>query len=102
MSTTIKKIKVRAYNMREAMDIITKLRSYAYEGVQNDSLRYCDIMAHYALEQGICFICIPAGAYGASMRISNSHDKVARGFVEVSKSRFLALASQIIYKEDKQ
>ena len=93
-----KKIKVRAYTFKEANDIMKKLLSYGYEGVQNDSYRYCELGARSALRSGVCYICVNAGAWCSSMRVSCAHDKTHKNYLEVSKSRFFELA-KIVNKD---
>lgn len=94
----MKRIKVQAYNFKEANEIICYLLRNGYEGVQNDSYRYCDIMAKSALNKGKCFICVCC-VEGSSMRISNTHDKEHRKYKEVSKSKFLSLVKMENIKE---
>jgi hypothetical protein len=51
-------------NYKDGWEVILFLRSFGYEGVQNDSLRYCDLHLEYSLKQvgeaciGICGGCM--------------------------------------------
>ena len=51
-------------NYKDGWEVILFLRSFGYEGVQNDSLRYCDLELEYRLKQvgeaciGVCGCCI--------------------------------------------
>lgn len=51
-------------NYKDGWEVILFLRSFGYEGVQNDSLRYCDLRLEYSLKQvgeaciGICGGCM--------------------------------------------
>ena len=91
MEEKIKRIRVRCYTMKEAQFFMHLLIKQGFEGVQNDSYRYCDLMARSCFdEDGICFVGIEL-LTGASMRVSNLHDSVARKeYTEVSKSKFIS------------
>lgn len=98
----LKRIRVRCYTMAEAQVIMHLLIRRGFEGVQNDSYRYCDMTARCCFESdGICFVGISL-LRGASMRVSNLHDTYARReYIEVSKSKFISEVikfSQRIYK----
>lgn len=86
-----KRIRVRCYTMKEARFIMHFLMKNGFEGVTNDSYRDCDLFAWSAFDSdGVCFVGI-ALSRGASMRVSNLHDSVARkNYVEVSKSKFIS------------
>lgn len=86
-----KRIRVRCYTMKEARFIMHLLVKNGFEGVTNDSYRDCDLFAWSAFDSdGVCFVGI-ALSRGASMRVSNLHDSVARkDYVEVSKSKFIS------------
>ena len=86
-----KRIRVRCYTMKEARFIMHFLVKNGFEGVTNDSYRDCDLFAWSAFDSdGVCFVGI-ALSRGASMRVSNLHDSVARkDYVEVSKSKFIS------------
>lgn len=90
-----KKIKVRIYSLKEALKVMVKLRSYHYEGMYNDSFKYCSLEVKRALECGVCYICVNAGAEGACVRISCAHDKRHKEYLEVSISRFLELTKLV-------
>lgn len=81
------KIKVRAYTLKEAEEIMRFCLSRGYEGVQNDSYRYCKSSAQYALQKGVCFICVVSGAFG-NIRVCDTHWRKHRAFKELSRSRF--------------
>ena len=87
----VKRIRVRCYTMKEARFIMLFLMKNGFEGVTNDSYRDCDLSARIAFDSdGVCFVGI-ALSRGASMRVSNLHDSVARkDYVEVSKSKFIS------------
>ena len=91
MEEKIKRIRVRCYTMKEARFIMHFLMENGFEGVTNDSYRDCDLFAWSAFDSdGVCFVGI-ALLRGASMRVSNLHDSVARkDYVEVSKSKFIS------------
>lgn len=86
-----KRIRVRCYTMKEARFIMHFLVKNGFEGVTNDSYRDCDLFAWSAFDSdGVCFVGI-ALSRGASMRVSNLHDSVARkDYIEVSKSKFIS------------
>lgn len=77
--------------MKEARFIMHFLVKNGFEGVTNDSYRDCDLFAWRAFgSDGVCFVGI-ALSRGASMRVSNLHDSVARkDYIEVSKSKFIS------------
>lgn len=82
------KVYVRAYTFAEAELIMKVMMRIGYEGVQNDSYRYCDLMASCALDSGRCYIL--NGSY--SIYVSNIHDKkTRRGRKEVSRSKFFSM-----------
>ena len=83
----LKKIKVRAYTLKEAEEIMRFCLSQGYEGVQNDSYRYCKSSAQYALRKGICFICVENGAF-CNIHVCDTHWRKHRAFKELSRSRF--------------
>ena len=86
-----KRIRVRCYTMKEARFIMLFLVENVFEGVTNDSYRDCDLFAWSAFDSdGVCFVGIELSR-GASMRVSNLHDSVARkDYIEVSKSKFMS------------
>ena len=77
--------------MKEARFIMHFLMENGFEGVTNDSYRDCNLFAWSAFDSdGVCFVGI-ALSRGASMRVSNLHDSVARKeYTEVSKSKFIS------------
>lgn len=82
------KVYVRAYTFAEAQLIMQAMMRVGYEGVQNDSYRYCDLMASQALKSGRCYILNGS----CSIYVSNIHDKRTRkGRKEVSRSKFLSM-----------
>jgi len=95
MTSTRKWLRVRAYTLKEAIEIMFFLRRKGYEGVQNDSMRYCDEFAMRALKEGHCYICAVTGrvkgsVYGrGSMYVANGHDPKRKLYTEVSKSKFM-------------
>lgn len=94
MKSKTKRIRVKCYTMKEARFIMLFLVKNGFEGVTNDSYRDCDLFAWSAFDSdGVCFVGI-ALSRGASMRVSNLHDSVARkDYVEVSKSKFISEVS---------
>ena len=49
------KVYVRAYTFAEAELIMKVMMRAGFEGVQNDSYRYCDVCASAALDGGILY-----------------------------------------------
>lgn len=81
-----KRMKVRVYDLDEAEALMADMRCRGYEGVQNDSYRYCRESAETALQSGCCFICNEQ----YRIYIANGHDKRRKEFLEVSKSKFIS------------
>lgn len=96
----MKHIRVRCYTMKEAQFIMHFLMENGFEGVQNDSYRYCNLSAWCCFKSdGICFVGISLSR-GASMRVSNLHDTFARkNYLEVSKSKFIAEIDRFVAKK---
>lgn len=88
MTQYIKKIKVRAYTLKEAEEIMKFCLRKGYEGVQNDSYRYCKESAAYALKKGICFICVHNSG-SSRIIVCDTHWRKHRQFKELSKSKFM-------------
>ena len=80
-------IKVRAYTLKEAEEIMRFCLSRGYEGVQNDSYRYCKEHAKYALKKGTCLICVANGAFD-NIHVCDTHWRKHRSYRELSKSKF--------------
>lgn len=81
------KIKVRAYTLKEAEEIMLFCLGQGYEGVQNDSYRYCKESASYRLKKGACFICVHNGVFG-NIIVCDTHWRKHRQYKELSKSKF--------------
>ncbi|MBR5297450.1 MAG: hypothetical protein IKU29_06255 [Parabacteroides sp.] len=75
-------------NYKDGWEIILFLRSFGYEGVQNDSLRYCDTTLEYTLKRrGEASI----GVCGGSMVIHKHKRRLkGRGYVYYEKPRVFA------------
>lgn len=84
---TAPRVRVRVFTLKEAEDVMHAMMSAGYEGVQNDSYRYCKESARFALKSGRCYICND----GCSIRVSDTHDKKKKKFLDVSKSKFFEL-----------
>ena len=82
-----KDIKVRAYTLKEAEEIMKFCLRNGYEGVQNDSYRYCKDMAKNALHKGVCYICVRNGGFG-NIIVCDTHYKKNKSYTELSKSKF--------------
>jgi hypothetical protein len=91
------KIKVRAYTLKEAEDIKKFCLKQGYEGVQNDSYRYCKSSASYALEKGTCFICVNNGYFG-NIIVCDTHWHKHHQYKELSKSKFKEILIKYKYK----
>ena len=88
-----KYIRTRCYNLKDAEKIMHLMIAHGFEGVQNDSYRYCRDEAMWALESGGCWIC--ADAY--SIRVSNIHDTYGKHkFLDVGPSKFIEYISSIM------
>lgn len=81
------KIKVRAYTLKEAENIMKFCLKQGYEGVQNDSYRYCKESASCCLDKGTCFICVYNGGFG-NIIVCDTHWHKHRQYKELSKSKF--------------
>lgn len=80
-----KRMKVRVYTLDEAEALMADMMCRGYEGVQNESYRYCRESAEVALESGCCYICNTGG----SIYVANGHDPNRKNFLDVSKSKFI-------------
>lgn len=80
-------IKVRAYTFKEAEEIMKFCLRQGYEGVQNDSYRYCKLSAYNALQKGTCFICVNNGSFD-NIIVCDTHWSKHRQYKELSKSKF--------------
>lgn len=78
-------MRVRAYTPEEAWEIMKVMFKHGYEGVQNDSARYCKLSIDRAFrDNGVCYI---GNSY--NMRVISIHDTYGKKhFLEVSKSKF--------------
>lgn len=81
-----KRMKVRVYTLDEAEALMADMMVRGYEGVQNESYRYCRESAEAALKSGCCYICNTGG----SIYVANGHDPRRKNFLEVSKSKFIS------------
>lgn len=80
-----KRMKVRVYTLDEAEALMADMMQRGYEGVQNESYRYCKESAEAALKSGCCYICNTGG----SIYVANGHDPKRKNFLDVSKSKFI-------------
>lgn len=87
-----KRMKVRVYTLDEAEALMADMIHRGYEGVQNESYRYCRESAEKALESGCCYICNTGG----SIYVANGHDPNRKKFIDVSKSKFISTLDSII------
>lgn len=80
-------IRTRVYTLQEGWDLCCAIMRKGYEGVQNDSSRYNDIMlASYFMERGYCWV----GVWGDCLHISSTHDKEGRKKLkELGKCKFI-------------
>lgn len=86
---TIKRIRVRAYKLAEAEEIMHFAIHNGFEGVTNDSYRYCKESAEYCLnDDNCCYICVSITNPYGSIIVSNAHWGERKKFVEVSRSKF--------------
>ena len=81
------KIKVRVYTLKEAENIMKFCLKQGYDGVQNDSYRYCKESASHCLKNGTCFICVSNGGFG-NIIVCDTHWHKHRQYKELSRSRF--------------
>ena len=92
---TIKRIKVRAYKLAEAEEIIHFAMMDIFEGVRNDLYRYCKESAVSCLrEDNCCYICASINHYCNDIIVSNAHWGERKKFVEVSRSKFEELVGK--------
>ena len=91
------KIKVRAYTLKEAEEIMHLCLRRGYEGVQNDSYRYCKQQASWALRKGTCFICVYNGGFG-NIIVCDTHWRKHRKYKELSRSKFESILIPYKYK----
>lgn len=80
-----KRMRVRVYTLNEAEALMADMMHRGYEGVQNESYRYCRESAVAALNSGCCYICNT----GCSIYVANGHDPKRKNFLDVSKSKFI-------------
>ena len=83
----LKRIRVRAYKLAEAEEIIYFAIHNGFEGAKNDSYRYCKFCLNY---DKCCYICVSIPNHYSRGRIivSNAHWGERKKFVEVSRSKF--------------
>lgn len=75
-------------NYKDGWEVILFLRSFGYEGVQNDSLRYCNIELEYRLKQ-VGEACI--GICGSCMVIHKCKRRLkGKGYIYYEKPRVFA------------
>ena len=85
----LKRIKVRAYKLVEAEEIMRFAMANGFEGVKNDSYRYCKESATYCLrEDDCCYICVSITKHYGNIIVSNAHWGGRKTFTEVSRSKF--------------
>lgn len=85
----LKKIRVRAYKLVEAEEIIHFAMTNVFEGVKDDFYRYCKKSAVSCLrEDNCCYICVSINHYCNDIIVSNAHWGERKKFVEVSRSKF--------------
>lgn len=80
-------LRTRVHTVQEGWDLICAIMRKGYEGVQNDSSRYNDIMfcSHFK-QNGYCWV----GVWGCSLHISNTHDKRGKQVLkDVGKCKFI-------------
>ena len=87
MLAGMEKIKVRAYTLKEAEEIMRFCLKQGYEGVQNDSYRYCKESASYHLKKGTCFICVYNGGFD-NIIVCDTHWHKHHQYKELSRSKF--------------
>lgn len=85
------RMRVRVYDIDEAEALMGDLMARGYEGVQNDSYRYCKESASQALNSGCCYICNG----GDSIYVANGHDPKRKKFLDVSKSKFISVLDSV-------
>lgn len=85
------RMRVRVYDIDEAEALMGDLMARGYEGVQNDSYRYCKESANRTLKSGCCYICNGGGA----IYVANGHDPKRKKFLDVSKSKFISVLDSI-------
>lgn len=91
-------IRTRIHTLQEGWDLCCAIMRKGYEGVQNDSSRYNDLMlrSHF-LQNGYCWV----GIWGSSLYILNTHDKVGRRKLkDIGKCKFIRDAGLEVHKED--
>ncbi|MBO7280571.1 MAG: hypothetical protein J6V00_05330 [Bacteroidaceae bacterium] len=75
-------------NYKDGWEVILFLRSFGYEGVQNDSLRYCNLNLEYSLKQ-VGEACI--GICGGRMVIHKYKRRLkGKGYIYYEKPRVFA------------
>ena len=75
-------------NYNDGWEVILFLRSFGYEGVQNDSLRYCDLRLECSLKQ-VSEACI--GISGCCMVIHKCKRRLkGKGYIYYEKPRVFA------------
>lgn len=83
------RIRVRAYTLKEANEIMYFCLRMGHEGVTNDSYRDCNLFARNAFESdNVCYICVQLLKH-SSIYVSNAHDPKRKKYLEVSKSKFI-------------
>lgn len=91
-------VRTRVSTLQEGWDLCVAIMRKGYEGVQNDSSRYNDLMlwSHFK-QKHYCWV----GVYGRSLHISNTHDKVGRRILkDVGKCKFIKDLELDVRKED--
>lgn len=79
-------LRTRVTDVQQGWNIICAIMRKGYEGVQNSSSRYNDVMFASAMETGYCWI----GVGSIGLRIIKTHDKWGRkNYKDVSPCKFI-------------
>ena len=81
-------------NYKDGWEVILFLRSFGFEGVQNDSLRYCDLRLDYTLKQG-GEACI--GVCGGCMVIHKSKRRLKGRIYVLRKTKSFCTKSKRVF-----
>ena len=97
----IRGIKTRVYSFQEGWDLCCAIMRKGYEGVQNDSSRYNDIMLADALTRfDYCWIGVCGTSKNGCLRIVSIHDKQGKKYLkDVGKSKFIETLGLYVKKE---
>lgn len=93
------RIRVRAYTLKEANEIMHFCHRMGHEGVTNDSYRDCNLFAWDAFNSdNVCYICVQLLKH-SSIRVSNAHDPERKKYLEVSKSKLISEIEKLYGKQ---